>query len=156
MDDKKDVNALTELLEQAKVENLNIVTFKGRALKLDSKEDASEVVEAIQNCKDLQVLELVGNTVGVEAAELIAEALKEKPELERCLWADMFTGRLRSEIPKSLHYLGDGIIAANSHLVELDLSDNAFGADCVNVSSHLYRSIFTSVTEAFALNQSIF
>ena len=83
----------------------------------------------------------MGNTVGVEAAELIAEALKEKPELERCLWADMFTGRLRSEIPNSLRYLGNGIIEANAHLVELDLSDNAFGADCVKVILVYYYGI---------------
>ena len=150
MDDKKeDINAITDLLEQTQVKNENIITFKGRALKLNNKEDAMEVIEAINNCKDLQVLELVGNTVGVDAAELIAEALKGKPELERCLWADMFTGRLRSEIPKSLHYLGDGIIAANSHLVELDLSDNAFGADCVKVCIDYGLSVTRVVSAVF-------
>jgi len=145
MEDKKeDINALTDMLEQTKVQNQNIVTFKGRALKLNNATDALEVVEAIKNCKDLQILELVGNTLGVDAAEVIAEALKDKPELERCLWADMFTGRLRSEIPKSLHYLGDGIMAANAHLVELDLSDNAFGADGVKVSllDVIFRRIY--------------
>lgn len=129
----EDIDVLSSLLEQTAVKNENKVTFKGCALKLNSKEDASKVVDAIRNCKDLQVLELVGNTLGVDAAQLIAEELKTKPELERCLWADMFTGRLRSEIPNSLRYLGNGIMSANAHLVELDLSDNAFGADCVKV-----------------------
>ena len=130
----EDVSKITKLLEHAKVENENKVTFKGRGLKLNSKEDANEVIEAIENCKDLQVLELVGNTLSVEVAQLIAEALKEKSELQRCLWADMFTGRLRSEIPNSLRFLGNGIMKANANLVELDFSDNAFGADCVKVS----------------------
>ena len=129
----EDVDSISSLLEQTKVKHENKVTFKGCALKLNSEDDACAVVDAIRNCKDLQVLELVGNTVGVDAARLIAEELKKKPELERCLLADMFTGRLRSEIPNSLRYLGNGIITANAHLVELDLSDNAFGADCVNV-----------------------
>ena len=133
MGDKEDIGNITELLQQAQVKNENIVTFKGRALKLDTAKDAEEVVEAIKNCKDLQILELVGNTVGVDAAQVIAESLEKKTELERCLWADMFTGRLRSEIPDSLRFLGDGIMSANAHLVELDLSDNAFGADCVKV-----------------------
>ena len=53
------------------------VTFKGRALKLDAAKDA-EVVQAIKNCKDLQILELVGNTVGVDAAQVIAESLEKK------------------------------------------------------------------------------
>lgn len=68
-----------------------------------------------------------GNTLGVEAAEAIAEELKSHQELERCLWADMYTGRLRKEIPPSLIALGDAMIAAKTHLVEIDLSHNAFG-----------------------------
>ncbi|KAL1768194.1 ran GTPase-activating protein 1 isoform X1 [Sigmodon hispidus] len=71
-----------------------------------------------------------GNTVGVEAAKVIAKAL-EKSELKRCHWSDMFTGRLRSEIPLALISLGEGLITAGAQLVELDLSGNAFGSDGV-------------------------
>ncbi|XP_076802519.1 ran GTPase-activating protein 1-like [Clavelina lepadiformis] len=137
---ESNVDQVTALLELAKVKKENIISFKGQGLKLDTKADARGVVEAIQACKDLQALELVGNTVGVEAAQLIAEALKKRPELERCLWSDMFTGRLRSEIPKSLRCLGDAIIEANAHLVEIDLSDNAFGPDGVKACIELLKS----------------
>lgn len=68
-----------------------------------------------------------GNTLGTDAAKVIAKVLENRPELERCLWADMFTGRLRKEIPPSLIAFGDAIIKAKAHLVEIDLSDNAFG-----------------------------
>ena len=44
--------------------------------------EASEVVKAIKECKDLQALRLNGNTIGVEAAAAIADALKDRKELE--------------------------------------------------------------------------
>ena len=34
---------------------------------------------------------------------------------------------MKTEIPPALKHLGIGIIKAQAHLVELDLSDNAFG-----------------------------
>ena len=39
----------------------------------------------------------------------------------------MFTGRMKTEIPPALKHLSAGIMKANAKLVELDLSDNAFG-----------------------------
>lgn len=39
----------------------------------------------------------------------------------------MFTGRMKTEIPKALEYLGAGLKISDARLVELDLSDNAFG-----------------------------
>lgn len=44
--------------------------------------EASEVVTAIKECKDLQALRLNGNTIGVEAATAIADALRDRKELE--------------------------------------------------------------------------
>ena len=39
----------------------------------------------------------------------------------------MFTGRMKTEIPPALINLTRGIMTAQACLVELDLSDNAFG-----------------------------
>lgn len=86
------------------------------------------MVEAIKACPYLEYLDLEGNTLGIPAAKTISEALKEKgAPLKRALWKDMFTGRLKTEIPKALEYLGAGLRTASTHLTELDLSDNAFG-----------------------------
>lgn len=69
-----------------------------------------------------------GNTLGPLAAKAVAQALEENGSLmKRALWKDMFTGRLKSEIPKALEYLGSALCTAGTHLFELDLSDNAFG-----------------------------
>ena len=52
----------------------------------------------------------------------------------------MYTGRLRSEIPPSLRALSGAMITAGTQLVELDLSDNAFGPD----GAEAIRGLLTS------------
>lgn len=85
-------------------------------------------MEAIEQCKNLSFLDLEGNTLGIEAAGAIAKALEiYGSDLKRALWKDMFTGRMKTEIPRALEYLGNGLCTAGTRLVELDLSDNAFG-----------------------------
>lgn len=88
---------------------------------------ALEVVEAINACKCLEFLNLEGNTLGVGAANGIAKALERHPEFKRALWKDLFTGRLKTEIPQALESMGRGMIAAGAHLALLDCSDNALG-----------------------------
>lgn len=76
----------------------------------------------------MEFLDLEGNTLGIEAAEAISKALEiHGNALKRALWKDMFTGRMKTEIPKALEHLGGGLCSAGTRLVELDLSDNAFG-----------------------------
>ncbi len=60
------------------------------------------MVKEIKACKNLKYLELEGNTLGVEAAKEIGKCLESRPELEIALWKDLFTGRLKDEIPKAL------------------------------------------------------
>merc|ERR1712002_298938 len=128
------------MLSKSTVEDLNLVSFAGRKLKLDTAADAKEIVDAIRSAVDITALRLEGNTLGLQASIEIANALKEQKKLERALWSDIFTGRLRSEIPPSLEHLGDGIIAAGARLSELDLSDNAFGPDGVKGIKKLLMS----------------
>lgn len=63
---------------------------------------AKEIVDAIDKCSDLQYLNMEGNTLGVDASKEIAKALEKHPEFKRALWKDMFTGRMKTEIPKAL------------------------------------------------------
>ncbi|KAK7097883.1 hypothetical protein V1264_004794 [Littorina saxatilis] len=121
------IDDVTERLAQTKVAPQHELSFKGKGWKLNKAEDAKELVEAIENCGHMTALRMEGNTLGVEAAEVMAKALQKHPEFERALWSDMFTGRLKTEIPAALKHLGAAIMSAGCHLVELDLSDNAFG-----------------------------
>lgn len=88
---------------------------------------ALEVVEAINRCQTLQVLNLEGNTLGVEAAKEIGLALKKKPTMKEVLCKDLFTGRMKTEIPVALQHLTGGMIEAGARLTVVDFSDNALG-----------------------------
>lgn len=134
-----DVDQVTSMLSETSVGGKE-VSFAGKKLKLDTADHAKEIVDAIKNTVDVKALRLEGNTLGLDAAKVIAEALKEQSGFEKALWSDIFTGRLRSEIPPSLEYLGDGIIAAGAKLTVLDLSDNAFGPDGVKGIKKLLMS----------------
>ncbi|KAI8068003.1 hypothetical protein BC940DRAFT_238369 [Gongronella butleri] len=74
---------------------------------------------------DLQEIRLSGNTIGVEAGEALASALKSRSTLKVAALSDIFTGRLLNEIPLALKSLCDAFEC--TALEELDLSDNAFG-----------------------------
>lgn len=88
---------------------------------------AKDLIDAINLCKKLQFLNLEGNTLGVEAARGIGEALKKHPEFQEALLKDLFTGRMKTEIPIALKSLGEGMISAGAQLTVLDCSDNALG-----------------------------
>ncbi|NXP54572.1 RAGP1 protein, partial [Heliornis fulica] len=147
----EDIAKLAESLAKTKVGGGQL-SFKGQSLKLNTAEDAEEVIKQIEEFDGLEALRLEGNTVGVEAAKVIAKALEKKSELKRCHWSDMFTGRLRSEIPPALISLGDALITAGAQLVELDLSDNAFGPDGVRGFEALLKSPACYTLQKLKLN----
>ncbi|XP_011629760.1 ran GTPase-activating protein 1 [Pogonomyrmex barbatus] len=149
--------SLSEIGEQLKdVSRKSVgVSFAGQSLVLDTASDALQVVNAIKACPCLEYLDLEGNTLGTSAAEAIAEALKEKgTPLKKALWKDMFTGRLKTEIPKALEYLGMALCTANSQLTELDLSDNAFGPIGIQGLASLLASSPCYTLEQLRLNNN--
>lgn len=69
------------------------------------------------------------NSYGTEACKWIADhVLKPAKKLTRVDFSDMFTARLRSDLPESLRIL---VGALSSNITELNLSHNAFGPDGV-------------------------
>lgn len=134
-----DISQLADVLSKTHVGDGEL-SYKGLGLKLDNAESVEELVREIEQYHNLRALRLEGNTVGVEAARAIAKALESKDLLQRCYWSDIFTGRLRSEIPTALRSLGNGLMSAGARLTELDLSDNAFGPDGVKGIEQLLKS----------------
>lgn len=134
-----DIAQLADALSKTHVGDGEL-SYKGRGLKLDTEDSVKELIREIVQYPDLRALRLEGNTVGVEAAQSIARALESKDQLQRCFWSDMFTGRLRSEIPTALRSLGSAVMCAGARLTELDLSDNAFGPDGVKGIEQLLKS----------------
>ncbi|XP_066489794.1 ran GTPase-activating protein 1 isoform X2 [Tiliqua scincoides] len=147
----EDITKLAESLAKTQVGGGQL-SFKGKSLKLNTAEDAEEVIKEIEEFDGLEALRLEGNTVGVEAAKVIAKALEKKSQLKRCHWSDMFTGRLRTEIPPALISLGEALITAGCQLVELDLSDNAFGPDGVRGFEVLLKSPACFTLQELKLN----
>ncbi|XP_043110208.1 ran GTPase-activating protein 1b [Puntigrus tetrazona] len=134
-----DIAQITEALAKTHVGEVEL-NYKGRGLKLDNAESVKEMVQEIEQCQGLQSLRLEGNTLGVEAAQAISKSLEAKRELEQCHWSDLFTGRLRSEIPPALKSLGSALMTSGARLTHLDLSDNAFGPDGVKGIESLLKS----------------
>lgn len=112
---------------QAPAHIMSVVSFRGQGLRLNNRHDAQVIVQAVRECYLMDTLVLEGNTLGIEAAEAIGEALSEKSTLKRAHFKDLFTGRLKTEVPQALKHLLTGIEASGASLEELDLSDNAFG-----------------------------
>ncbi|XP_050458578.1 ran GTPase-activating protein 1 [Cataglyphis hispanica] len=149
--------SLDEISEQLKnVSRKSVgVSFAGQSLVLDTADNALGVIEAIRECPCLEYLDLEGNTLGTLAAEAIAEVIKEKgTPLKKALWKDMFTGRLKTEIPKALEYLGTALCIANSRLTELDLSDNAFGPIGIQGLANLLTSSPCYTLQELRLNNN--
>ncbi|XP_074602600.1 uncharacterized protein LOC141856227 [Brevipalpus obovatus] len=113
--------------EQVVIGDDESVSFAGQGLKLDSQQDAAKIVDSIRGCPNMKYFNLEGNTLGVDAAGAIAEAFESASNFKYAILKDIFTGRLKNEIPLALKSLSQGIILSNTRLTELDLSDNAFG-----------------------------
>lgn len=152
-----DVNDILKKLEGisvASTQDSSSLSFAGQGLKLDKEEDAKVIVDAINAVKVLSSLNLEGNTLGVHASKAIADALSKHKHFKRALWKDMFTGRMKTEIPEALRYLGNGLQTAGARLVELDLSDNAFGPIGVEGLADLLRSSCCYALEELKLNNN--
>jgi Ran GTPase-activating protein 1 len=76
--------------------------------------------------KDVEELHLSGNSYGTEACLALAEVLKDLHSLKVANFADIFVSRTIDEIPFALAAICNAL-KDNTSLVELDLSDNAFG-----------------------------
>lgn len=101
-------------------------SLSGKGLKLDSAEDINPYIDELLKIKGLTKVNVKGNTFGIEASKALGSALKNQSDLEYIDLSDMFTGRLREEIPESLDAILSSLLTCEK-LHTIDLSDNAFG-----------------------------
>lgn len=76
----------------------------------------------------------------MNAAKGIGEALKKHPEFQKALFKDLFTGRMKTEIPPALISMGNGMILAGAQLTVFDCSDNALGPNGMTGLVELFGS----------------
>ncbi|KAH8550784.1 hypothetical protein BGW37DRAFT_495855 [Umbelopsis sp. PMI_123] len=108
------------------LEDNTVFSIEGKGLKLNTAEDVQPFVDTILQMDDLQEIRLSGNTIGVEAGKALASALQSRKNIKIANLSDIFTGRLREEIPPTLKAICDSL-EDKENLIELNLSDNAFG-----------------------------
>ncbi|KAJ2001749.1 Ran GAP Rna1 [Coemansia thaxteri] len=103
-----------------------IYSLEGKGLKLTTAEDIAPYLEELRAVEILEELRLNGNTIGAEAAQALAQVLKTKPTLKIATLHDIFTSRLKDEVKQSVIAIC-GVLVDFPDLIELNLSDNAFG-----------------------------
>ncbi|KAF3007183.1 hypothetical protein E8E14_003541 [Neopestalotiopsis sp. 37M] len=103
-----------------------LFTLEGKGLKLDTAQDLEAHIADLRAMNDVEEVRLLGNTLGVGACQLLGEVLATKKSLKVANLADIFTGRLLSEIPDALSSLLTSILNL-PNLRTINLNDNAFG-----------------------------
>ncbi|KTW29308.1 hypothetical protein T552_01263 [Pneumocystis carinii B80] len=104
-----------------------IFSLSGRGLKLESKEEVLSVIKELISEKNIREIYLNGNTLSVEACQILGEVIRTKKDLEVVDFSDIFTGRSAKEIPFALEYLLSGLSSCEK-CSTVYLSDNAFGS----------------------------
>ncbi|KZV98974.1 RNI-like protein [Exidia glandulosa HHB12029] len=105
-------------------------SLKGRVLTLNSRADIEPHLAELRALPKVEEVHLSGNTVGIEAAQALAEVLATLKELKLADLSDIFTGRLITEIPQALTAMCDALKDSTT-LHTINLSDNAFGGRVV-------------------------
>ncbi|KAF2214616.1 hypothetical protein CERZMDRAFT_116812 [Cercospora zeae-maydis SCOH1-5] len=108
----------------------NVWSIRGQALKLNTADDIEKHIGPLRDNADVEEVHLEGNTIGVEASEALAKVLETKQKLKSANLADIFTGRLLSEIPQALDALLTALLKC-PELHTINLNDNAFGLNTV-------------------------
>lgn len=113
----------------------------GKQLKFDSHADIEPYLKELGGRKGLTKIDFSGNTIGVEASGSLAKALlQHKDTVVEVDFSDLYTGRLNTEIPKSLDYLLPALLQF-SQLRLVNLSDNAFGLQTIDpIERYLSRA----------------
>jgi Ran GTPase-activating protein 1 len=107
-----------------------VFSLRGQALKLDTAADLEKHIKPLQDSTDVEEVHIEGNTIGVEASQSLATILETKTTLKYANLADIFTGRLLSEIPQALDALLKALLKC-PNLHTINLNDNAFGLNTV-------------------------
>ncbi|KAF4455415.1 putative ran GTPase activating protein 1 [Fusarium austroafricanum] len=102
-----------------------IFSLEGKGLKLDTAEDLEPHIAPLRSA-DVEEVRILGNTLGVGACKRLGEVLATKKNLRVANFADIFTGRLLSEIPDAISSLLTSVLNLPK-LNTINLNDNAFG-----------------------------
>lgn len=120
-----------------------VYSIAGKSLKFDTKEDIQPYLDELSKLSNVKKIDFSGNTIGIEASKHLADAVeKHISTLEEVNFADLFTGRLKDEIPRSLEYLLP-VLTKGKNLRIVNLSDNAFGLQTIEpVEDFIAKAVY--------------
>jgi Ran GTPase-activating protein 1 len=108
-------------------------SIKNKGLKFDSYDDIKPYLDELSKLSDVAKIDISGNTISPECSKSLAEIfLKFKDTLKDINLQDIYTSRDKFEIPKSLSEFFP-ILLQLPNLSVLNLSDNAFGQDTIEI-----------------------
>lgn len=113
-------------IPEIKSDESEVFSIHGLGKKLDSAADVAVMIEQINRMDKLKKFIISGNTIGVEAAQAFASAIKDRHEIEYVDLSDGFTGRLKDQVPKAMSLFGEALME-KQNLKYLNVSDNALG-----------------------------
>lgn len=128
-------------------ERMEKFSISDRKMKLTSALDVSDFVSTIKAHPEIRIVALDGNTIGVDAAKALAEAIDNLTHIEEFHVNDGFTGRLKEEVHVCVEAFAH-VLKTKESLKKVDFSDNAFGP----VGA---RAVSILLSEAFALRELI-
>lgn len=108
----------------------NVFSLEGKVLKLTTAADIEAHIQDLKSNDHVEEIRFLGNSLGIEASEALANVLETKKTLKVANLSDIFTARLLSEIPPALSHLVTALLTLPD-LHTIDLSDNAFGLNTV-------------------------
>ncbi|GME69101.1 unnamed protein product [[Candida] boidinii] len=108
-------------------------SIANKALKLDTEEQIDPIIKDLKNFKVIKKLDISGNTFSPLASKKLVENLTEfQKDLVDVNLQDIYVSRDKDEIPASLKEFFPFFLNC-PNLRVLNLSDNAFGQDTIEV-----------------------
>ena len=107
------------------------VSIINQGKQLRDAEDLADLAKLLKEQPNVEILTLQGNSLAPGAGKELARLIKDLSlnNIKVLNFSDLFTGRVRAEIPPTLTYVFDALMIAGCKLEKIDLSDNAFGPD---------------------------
>lgn len=115
------------------IEEKHSFSLRNKGIKFDTEADIKPYLEQLSSLEDVAKIDISGNTISPECSKLLAQTLlKFKDTLRDINLQDIYTSRDRFEIPQSLSEFFP-VLLQLPNLSVLNLSDNAFGQDAIEV-----------------------
>lgn len=107
-----------------------VAKVEGKRMWDDPKDIAPIIADLEKNKDQITGIELSSNSIGIECAKVLANAIQNLTKLEKVNYRDIFVSRLKEDLPISLELLMKAIM--DKKIKILDLSDNAFGPTAIH------------------------